>query len=798
MKLSLSYQQLSVIWVTGIALSLISIATIDFYETQQMRSHLERQIDNKVRALTQSLETVERLMYSTKAFLLHGNHPSQQQFEQYLASRADLSTGVQSILWAPLTHQRDLQALKQQALDNGHFGYELTNEPGVVRQSVNSQTFPVLFVAPLFEASQYLGLCLGSDPDTLNTLSLAIEQGHIAVSSYREENTPGVRLFLAVSNSDGKLQGFVVANIILHEFLGVAWQDEINATDTQISVTLDPLTDDRLSEEIFQSHVNTELGGGVFSGRVSHLSTPFFNPLFNQQWRIHVALFDSSGSTIWYSMAIVSLLLLLTACVTMATNFYAKRLQVSDRLIEEKTRSLAIQAIKDSLTNLYNRTALNTEVNKRLSLLKHGQSIGFSILFIDLDRFKVINDSMGHVHGDQLLKLVAQRLIENCRSQGISFRFGGDEFVICLPEQVDRDDLSHICQRYAQVLSQPYQLEETTCHVGASIGISIVTDHQQTLTSILRQADTAMYQAKTASHDKVVFFHSELLKKAEQRFVLEQELAVAMELKQLSLVYQPIYRTSNDAISGFEALLRWHHPTLGQVSPDVFIPVAEETGMIIKIGDWVVKEVAKTLDHYLKNTPDSETVRFNINVSAKQFESDHIYHTLSDVLTHYRFAPYHLGIEITESLLISGSDCSKERLHKLRSLGVAIYLDDFGTGYSSLSVLSDYPVDIVKVDRSFVRDIGGDDARANRLCQAIISMAHTINLQVVAEGVETERQLELLDQFHCNFIQGYLKSKPITACQLERLYPGESTQSALSKRQTIPLAKAVHAPRTTG
>ncbi|EGU50775.1 putative signal transduction protein [Vibrio orientalis CIP 102891 = ATCC 33934] len=682
---------------------------------------------------------------------------------------------IHSIMWAPTVALDDVTDFERSAQQQGFLGYRLTPPISAHDDPIwflNDSTLPIYFISSSFEGSDYLGVRLESDPTAVSAMSRSISGNRLGVVDYVEEGQLGARLILPKFGQDGALDGFVVANIILHELLGEIWHSEVNSNHTGISVFTKPN-----DIKIFESHINTKLEDDSFSTRIVSASRTVRIPLFNTKWQLSISNTDRSGSTALYGLTSVFLILLLTVSAAIAANFYATRLKVSDQVIEEKTRSLAQQAVRDNLTNLSNRTALSSEVDKQLSLLSSGQSKGFSILFIDLDRFKVINDSMGHLHGDKLLQKVASRLTQHCRSNDMSFRFGGDEFVICLPGLTSKDALSDICQRYSKVLSQPYNIDGQSCHIGTSIGISVVTNPTQTLASILREADTAMYKAKTSTHEKVVFFHEQMFNQAKKRFTLEQELTNALNLKQLSLVYQPIYSTMDDRVVGFESLLRWHHPEFGPISPVDFVPIAEETGLIVKIGDWIASECCKTLQRLWLKKQDESVPRININVSAKQFESEHIYHTLCRLLNEYDFPPHLIGIEITESMLLS-DECSAHQLQRIKDLGVVLYLDDFGTGYSSLSVLNDYPVDIIKVDRSFVNRIAMGESNADSLCQAIINMAHIIDLEVVAEGVETSEQLAVLTQHKCNYIQGYLKSKPLSVCCLENVLENEAKLTA--------------------
>ncbi|MCZ4293279.1 bifunctional diguanylate cyclase/phosphodiesterase [Vibrio sinaloensis] len=775
MKLALSYKHVILIWLLGTILAVLSYFTVHQYETQKIHAQLEAQLTNRIQTLSQSLKSVESLIYSTRAFISNSNRPSAKQFESYFTEQVHTNLSVGSVMWAPAVKLDQIADFERQAQRDGFLGFKITPALGEADSDIwflDQTTLPVLYLSSWFEGSDQLGVRLESDPNNVSAMSRAITTGRIGVSDFTQNGQANVRLLLPKFSDNGNLEGFIVANLVLHELLGQIWHKEINSSTTKIQAHIEPS-----QQLIFESHINTELESDGITTRLAQATRVTRIPLFNQYWQVSITSLDRTGSTARYGLTLIILIFLLTCSATIAANFYATRLKVSDRVIEEKTRSLADQAIKDNLTNLKNRNALDHEVAAQLNLMSRGESVGFSILFIDLDRFKVINDSMGHLHGDKLLKQVGSRLTEHCRSNDMGFRFGGDEFVICLPGLISRSALSHICQRYSNVLSRPYTIDGQSCHIGASIGISIVTDPNQTLAGILREADTAMYRAKSSSHEKVVFFHEKMFSQAKMRFTLEQELTSALALKQLSLVYQPIYCADSDKVTGFESLLRWNHPKLGQVSPAEFIPIAEETGMIIKIGDWVANECCKTLNRLWHSRKEHDVPRININVSAKQFESEHIYHTLVQLLDQYDFPAHLVGIEITESMLLR-EECSAHQLQRIKALGVTLYLDDFGTGYSSLSVLNEYPVDVLKVDRSFVSRLALGQSNADNLCRAIISMAHTIDLEVVAEGVETPEQLAILRQHHCNYVQGYLKSKPLTVCKIEQVLNHKQQLSA--------------------
>ncbi|WP_070966033.1 bifunctional diguanylate cyclase/phosphodiesterase [Vibrio sonorensis] len=756
-------KSLLAIWTTGISLAISAVISVGIYETNRLQEQVNHHFNNKVNSLDLASEDLYEVMKSTAAFIKNSNAPTVTQFESYLRNRTGIDTGVDSVLWLPAVSVADTANTEIRARKMGLLGYQVTPFPKQVPNSdawYSDIIFPVLYASPKFEGSDYLGKRMETEFETRKAMEEAAFFNRLTVSTFNHEGMPGLRLILPVYKSE-RLLGFVIANLVIHEFLGHAWKQEVNSHSFDLTVY-----DEKHHNMLFASHLNQTLKTEhLFQHKASseHLIEP---QLLKQKWHVSLSVISNSSGFFIYGGLAFLLIMALTGSVSTAVRFYMIRLRVSDKVIEEKTQTLAIQAIKDSLTGLFNRQALSNEVELELKRIRENEIEGFSILFVDLDRFKMINDSMGHLLGDELLQQVAQRLVKNSRNEDICFRFGGDEFVVLLSEQTCQHQLARIAERYASLLSAPYQVQGQSCHIGASVGVSIVTDHDQDLASILREADTAMYHAKGSTHEKVVFFHERMFNNAKERFQLEQDLTVAIELRQIYLVYQPIYCIHSDSIVGFETLLRWNHPKRGHISPAEFIPIAEETGLIIKLGDWVLKETCKTLQRLWHSDKVDLIPRFNVNVSAKQFESQHVINTIEHLLKECDFPANRLGIELTESILLDEFAVCATNLQKLKDMGLVIYLDDFGTGYSSLAVLNDYPVDIVKMDRGFVSKIDDENITSNNLCEAVINMAHTINMSVVAEGVETEKQLALLEKFRCDYIQGFYKSKPVTGCKL--------------------------------
>ena len=421
---------------------------------------------------------------------------------------------------------------------------------------------------------------------------------------------------------------------------------------------------------------------------------------------------------------------------------------------EERMRHIAQH---DALTGLPNRMALLIRLAQLLpEARRHGWKI--AMMFLDLDRFKIINDTLGHQIGDELLREVACRLSTVVRETDFVARLGGDEFVIILPGISSAADAAVVAGKAIAALSSAIEANGHELHTSPSIGISLFPDDGQDGDTILKNADTAMYHAKAAGRNNFQFFASEMNQITSERLNIEHKLRHAIARNELALCYQPQFLAGDRSPTGVEALLRWHHPTDGLISPDRFIPIAEETGIIVEIGDWVLatacREMKRWIDAGLK------PMRIAVNVSARQLRRRDFCETVANVLTLSGLPAELLELEITESSVMENPQDAVLILQRLGGMGVTLAIDDFGTGYSSLAYLKLFPIDHLKIDRSFVADIEFD-LNDRAIAFGTIALAHSLGLKVIAEGVETEDQLELLRTNGCDEVQGYLMSKPL-------------------------------------
>ena len=434
-----------------------------------------------------------------------------------------------------------------------------------------------------------------------------------------------------------------------------------------------------------------------------------------------------------------------------------------------QARALAAQVIHlaehDFLTGLPNRLLLNDRLGQAIAHAQRNHGI-IALLFLDLDGFKHINDSLGHPAGDKLLQSVAKRLTACIRNPDTVSRQGGDEFLVVLQDIARPEDAAVTAQRILDCVAQIHFVDNHNLLVTASIGISIYPDDGFNAETLIKNADTAMYQAKAQGRQRFRFFKLEMNVRAVERQFIEEGLRHAQERNELILHYQPIVDLSSGMICGEEALLRWNHPTLGIVSPSTFIPIAEDTGLILSIGNWVLREACLQSKRWTDAGLAPATI--SVNVSAIQFQNEDFLANVFTILADTGFDPRCLELEMTESVLMKHADDANSILQSLRSHGIRIALDDFGTGFSSLNYLRRFPLDSLKIDQSFVRQISGSD-KDSTLVTAIISMAQSLKLTIIAEGVETQPEQAFLRMRGCEHAQGYLFSKPVPADEFATL-----------------------------
>ena len=428
---------------------------------------------------------------------------------------------------------------------------------------------------------------------------------------------------------------------------------------------------------------------------------------------------------------------------------------------------LTHQAFHDQLTGLANRSLFLDRVTHALTLARRHQK-PLAVIFLDLDNFKTVNDSLGHSVGDRLLTIAAQRLLASVRTADTVARLGGDEFAVLL-EDADQDGAATaVVNRIVQALRHPFSLDGREVFASASIGIAIAGE-EESASDLVRNADMAMYLAKSGGKGRYEIFEPRMHVQAVERLELEADLRHAIEREEFALHYQPIVLLHTGEITGVEALVRWQHPRRGMLGPPQFIPVAEETGLIVPLGRWVVRDACRQAARWqrMRGAPMTLTV----NISGHQIQGESIVDDVREALEESGLDPRHLVLEITESVLMQHNEVLLLRLRALKSLGVRLAIDDFGTGYSSLGYLQRFPIDILKIDKSFVDNVGMNDGEP-ALARAVIALGETLRLQTIAEGIEQRRQLNGLQELGCEMGQGYYFARPIAASAIDDMLTG--------------------------
>lgn len=431
---------------------------------------------------------------------------------------------------------------------------------------------------------------------------------------------------------------------------------------------------------------------------------------------------------------------------------------------------LTTQALRDNLTGLPNRVLFMDRLNRAMERQKRNPGYRFAVLMIDLDSFKRVNDTLGHQAGDSLLKEVANRLTRGLRAIDTVARMGGDEFAIILEDFHTNRQAIDIAHRLLNDVRQPMQIQDREIQVSASIGIVLRTSHYQSPDEMIRDADICMYRSKEMGKNQFKIFSKSMYEKVLQAVEMENDLRRALVNEEFELFFQPIFTVSTGHLRGFEALVRWNHPRHGLLTPGSFIPLAEEAGLVSDIGKWVLSQGCRTLVRW--QAMEAEQMPYlSLNLSPKDFLQPNLASDIAALLQQTRLDPSHLKLEITETAVMDNPEQTTSKLEKLQKLGVQIAMDDFGTGYSSLSYLQRLPIDILKIDRSFVQTMLENPSNLE-IIKAIIGLGKILDLRIVAEGVETQDQLQILQDLGCDLAQGYLLGRPM---------PLESAEELLAK-----------------
>jgi diguanylate cyclase (GGDEF)-like protein len=504
---------------------------------------------------------------------------------------------------------------------------------------------------------------------------------------------------------------------------------------------------------------------GFETGAIDYITKPISPPILKARVKTHIALMQAHKELAQHAQE-------LEKTVTERTCELTAEIE-ERKTIESQLRFLANY---DLLTKLPNRILFKEHLDQSIKQTQRNKTT-VALLLIDIDGFKHINDSLGHHQGDVLLQEVANRLSDCVRDVDQVARLGGDEFTVILDEVTDKKSAALVAEKIINSVSNPIQLDRQEVYISASVGITLLPKDTSDATTLLGYADMAMYEAKAKGKNAYEFYTSRLLSRVHTRVDMEKELHNAIGSKQLQLYYQPIFKTLHGELYGAEALIRWEHPERGAISPAEFIPIAEDSELILRLGKWVLEEAIKTASIW-NNSEHMDEFHIAINMSSRQFQQDNTcIEQVNKSLTEFDLPPHLLDLEITESLMMEDRYNVINKLNELKKMGVGLSIDDFGTGYSSLSYIRRFPIDTIKIDKSFIHDItlNSDDAS---LITAIIAMAKSLDMNVVAEGIETAEQYRFLQDHGCKFGQGYYFCKPVTRDKFENDFCSALNQTA--------------------
>lgn len=762
-----------------VVLGLMLVMTVLVWHTSE--THVERraqerfvyQVDQETKALENHLQSYIQLLRGSAALFEATNQKvTRSMWQRYIRQlhSEKLLEGMPGIGFIEMVNPADKAAHEQRIRAEGFPNYQIL--PEGPRQQYSS----IIWLEPANTRNQQaIGYDTYSDSVRRQAMDRARDTGQPAVTGkialFQDKHAqPGFAIYLPVYRTGytpeteaerrAALLGFVYSpfrvNDLMRQLFASHRQDmEIELYDAEISPT--SLMYDSYETPLEQTPrymLERKLLIGGHYWTLHFFSTPAFESIAHSNQPQLFAI----GSLV------VDLLLFLILMLIARHRKATERATQEFREAEAEIRSLAFY---DPLTSLPNRRMLLDELHKSVSRNAQKQQFG-ALLFLDLDNFKTLNDSLGHEIGDQLLIQVAQRLRSNLRDDDIVARLGGDEFVMIIDGLAAEADEAHsiaksIATKLISAISTLYRLGEHECRCTGSIGITLFSEKGTRIDELLRQADLAMYQAKDAGRNSIRFFEQVMQADITARSRMEHELYQALEAEHFRLYFQPQLDRDGRTV-GVEALIRWVHPEKGFVSPGEFIPLAEDTGLILPIGHWVLREACARLVAW-KNQPDACNLTIAVNVSAQQFRLPFFVEELISLIEYTGANPRHLKLEITESMLLSDLDEAIRKMTALRNFGISFSLDDFGTGYSSLAYLKRLPLNQIKIDQSFVRDVLLDPNDA-AICRAVIALSKSLGLQVIAEGVEQQEQWQFLMTEGCDQAQGYLYAKPLPETDL--------------------------------
>lgn len=762
------YTAALVLAALGLVLSFAAFQRESALEQERLSQRFDHLSKERAARLQSGIDRAVEVLHATSALFDASTEVTRAEFDAFLGNLIDLHPEIHGIEWLPRITDRERDAFEANARVRELKDFRITEEGPdrtVVPAARRAEYFPVFYSVPLEKNRRALGFdsysqayndtVMDSSRDTGNVLATAAfaliqdPQARPSTVIYRPVYRGGQSPKDLTERRD-RLMGFVVVLLRIPDVVEIAMRPlDIMGLDWMLIDAAAPPGARRI---MFYPSVSRSLPVAAPVGETFNADLTATVPLAlpGRKWRMHFGpapvFYERFGAS--RRWLVLGAGLLLTALLAVYAASRARR-----------TEELEHLARRDYLTGLPNRALLAERLNQALAAARRDNH-PLAVLFLDLDRFKHINDSMGHSVGDRMLEQVAARLAQTLRTEDTLARMGGDEFVILMEHIHHEREAAILADKLIQTLAETVNVNGVQIHLTTSVGISLYPQDADTTEALISNADAAMYRAKASGRNTYQFYTPELTRIAHEQVTLTGELKHALARQEFELVYQPQFRLHDQRPFGVEALLRWRHGVMGMIPPDRFIPLAEETGLIIPIGAWVLREACSQAKRWLDSGLSFE--RVSVNLAGPQIQRGDILETVRRVLAETGLPPGKLELEVTESFIMERTDTLISVLKSLRHLGVTISVDDFGTGYSSLSRLKRLPIDRLKIDRSFIRDLPFDEDDT-AIARAVIALGRSIGLRVIAEGVESAEQAEFLLQEGCHEAQGYYYSKPVSA-----------------------------------
>ena len=762
----------------GILLSLLAAYAVGRWEQRITRAEFEGAAATELIVLQNGInEYLSRLAALRTLFESANEEITRSEFEVFSSRLFENHPGILRVGWLPKIYRKERAAYEAAAVNDGIIGYRIKSfsADGVLSPAPPSdQYFPVYFSTEA-KTSMVYGLDYSTEPTRWNTLERSRDNDAVAALPTRlvydtKGGTHGVLVSVPVyvkgtsrstiADRRRNLNGYVVGIFDLAQLL----QSIRTATAASSAIALNAYPPDlgRSAGPQYRAIPDFSSAPQTRSTKKAFASETRWSGVLrigDANWRV-LAIPAGSGRLIGrYDRALI--VLIAGLIITIFVVIYLGLASRNSRQIELANRRVLELAQIDALTGLPNRAVFLEQLEAAVDLGARPRGDSFSVLMLDLDRFKNVNDSLGHAAGDALLREVANRLRSTLRGGDLLARLGGDEFAIIQAGSDDqRKGSVELAARICRTIAEPFVLLGREVEVGASIGIATVPEHGHDLEQLLKKADLALYRSKSAGRNCFTIYDEAMSAELEARTTLEGDLRDAIARCQFEVHYQPFFDVQSGHRQGFEALVRWRHPTRGLVPPDQFIPLAEETGLIVPLGEWVLRRACDDATSW------PEGVKVAVNLSPVQFKQADLFDVIQSALRNSGLAPQRLEIELTESVLLERAVENHAFMQKLKSIGISLALDDFGTGYSSLSCLTAFPFDKIKIDKSFIGNLTKLH-KSSAIISSVVTLASGLDISVTAEGVETQEQFERLRTLGVNFAQGYLLGRPAPLSELD-------------------------------